>query len=251
MTPSGFNPDKQAIHFAQNTYVCGKCLAYLTYTSQVTLGSRAESLPENGDTSLRDLNKSLPSGSDQPHLGFPVNDSIRRQHPIFLALATEWVRIAALPPHERAPLFKALEAKSRSPDAPLVALLLLPALSKMEDAARRADGNLRCLIAALAVERYRRKHDRWPDTLEQLVPEFLPAVPLDPEDGKPLRFHRRPDRVVVYSSIAKQIPGVGPEGYNPDEPTPPGIGVAVHLFDVKFRRQPPHPKPPIVDDDPQ
>ena len=96
-----------------------------------------------------------------------------------------------------------------------------------------------------------RQHGRWPDTLEQLVPEFLPSVPLDPEDGAPLRFHKRTDRVVVYSAMKKQGAVDGPEFYDPDEPSPPGVGIAVHLFDVKFRRQPPRPKPATSDDDPQ
>ncbi len=180
---------------------------------------------------------------------FVEADYFRGQHPIYLALANEWVRIAALPEHERAQPLGVLEANFKS-QPPGVVQLLLPAVSKIDLAARRTDGNLRCLEAALAAERYRRKHGRWPDTLEQLVPEFLAAVPLDPEDGAPLRFHKRPDRVVVYSVMKKQTPEAGMVAYDPDELPPPGVGVAVHLFDVPHRRQPPRPKPVIVDDDP-
>jgi hypothetical protein len=49
------------------------------------------------------------------------------------------------------------------------------------------------------VERHRRKYGQAPAKLEQLVPEFLTAVPVDPFDGKPLRYAVRPDRRVVYS----------------------------------------------------
>ena len=40
-----------------------------------------------------------------------------------------------------------------------------------------------------------------PDTerLEELVPQFLPSVPLDPYDGQPLRYKRLPAGFVVYS----------------------------------------------------
>jgi len=47
----------------------------------------------------------------------------------------------------------------------------------------------RLLDAALAVRRYRLKHRRSPDSLEDCVPDFLPAVPEDPcAPGMPLRF---------------------------------------------------------------
>lgn len=43
--------------------------------------------------------------------------------------------------------------------------------------------------AILACRRYRARRGRYPDRLEELVPEFLDAVPLDPFDGKPLRYN--------------------------------------------------------------
>jgi hypothetical protein len=51
----------------------------------------------------------------------------------------------------------------------------------------------------LAVEAYRRKHGNVPERLEQLVPDFLPATPIDPRDGQPLRIKRVGDEVVVYA----------------------------------------------------
>lgn len=53
--------------------------------------------------------------------------------------------------------------------------------------------------AALAVEAYRRKHGKPPERLEQLVPESLPATPLDPRDGQPLRLRRVGDELVIYA----------------------------------------------------
>ena len=49
---------------------------------------------------------------------------------------------------------------------------------------------LRCAATACAVERFRLKYKKLPEKLEQLVPEFLPKVPIDPFDGKPLRYFR-------------------------------------------------------------
>lgn len=59
---------------------------------------------------------------------------------------------------------------------------------------------LRTDRAAIAVERWRLAHNgRIPDSLNQLVPDFLPAVPTDPFDGKPLRYKKLAHGYVVYS----------------------------------------------------
>jgi hypothetical protein len=53
---------------------------------------------------------------------------------------------------------------------------------------------------ALGIERYRlANHDQLPATLQDLVPAYLPAVPVDPFDGKPLRYNRLPKGYLIYS----------------------------------------------------
>jgi hypothetical protein len=161
-----------------------------------------------------------------------------------LAAMNEMVRIAALSPHERDVPLAALESKVQSEPRGSLIGLFMPAFAKIEEAGRRTDGNLRCLIAAVAAERYRRRHGQLPENLEQLVPEFLSAVPLDPQDGQPLRFQRLDDLVVIYS--LRHGPGQAGKlaAYDPQETSPPGVGVAVHLFKVEHRRQPPPPPKP-------
>ncbi|MBS1372231.1 MAG: hypothetical protein HPZ91_19980 [Lentisphaeria bacterium] len=53
------------------------------------------------------------------------------------------------------------------------------------DAASRGYGRNRILRTGLAVELFRRKHGRLPETPAELVPEFLPEVPVNPFTGKP------------------------------------------------------------------
>ncbi len=53
--------------------------------------------------------------------------------------------------------------------------------------------------AAIGVQRYFRVHGKLPEKLDELVPTFLPSVPMDPYDGKPLRYVVRQDEYVVYS----------------------------------------------------
>lgn len=47
-------------------------------------------------------------------------------------------------------------------------------------------------LTGIALERYRLKHGATPESLQAVVPEFLPAVPADPQDGKPIRYQRKP-----------------------------------------------------------
>jgi hypothetical protein len=54
----------------------------------------------------------------------------------------------------------------------------------------------RLAVTALALERFRLRHGSYPNSLEELAPEFLPAVPADFMDGKPLRY--RPLRNVEF-----------------------------------------------------
>jgi hypothetical protein len=162
----------------------------------------------------------------------------RRSHGRMLRLLNQAVAAAKLPPEDQASVYKALEQRviKAKVEYDVVTALLMPAILKIAEANRRHVGNLRCAIVALAMERYRRDHGRWPDTLDALVPGYLAAVPNDPGDGKPLRLARRPDGVIVY--------WVGFDGtddggkLNRQNPHAKGADEGFQLWDVKYRRQP-------------
>jgi hypothetical protein len=82
---------------------------------------------------------------------------------------------------------------------PRVFDILLPALARALNAFARDAAQLRNAATALAVERFRIKTGQVPSTLEELVPEFLESVPIDPFDGQPLRYRRSENGYVVYS----------------------------------------------------
>ena len=66
--------------------------------------------------------------------------------------------------------------------------------------AAQAECSRRLLITAIALQRYHLRHSAWPDTLDQLVPDFLAQVPSDFMDGKPLRYKPVKDgRYLLYS----------------------------------------------------
>ncbi len=60
--------------------------------------------------------------------------------------------------------------------------------------------NLSIFQTVIAIERYRLANQgRLPETLADLAPAFLPAVPMDPFDGQPLRFKKLAPGYEVYS----------------------------------------------------
>jgi hypothetical protein len=59
---------------------------------------------------------------------------------------------------------------------------------------------VRVAAAALAIERFRTAHaGALPEGLEQLAPGFGKTAPVDPIDGKPLRYKTHGASYVVYS----------------------------------------------------
>jgi hypothetical protein len=58
---------------------------------------------------------------------------------------------------------------------------------------------LRTAQTALGMERYRLAHGKLSDSLADLAPAYLAAVPIDPFDGQPLRYKKLAKGYVVYS----------------------------------------------------
>lgn len=55
-------------------------------------------------------------------------------------------------------------------------------------------------MTACALERYFLQHSSYPAKLDELVPGFLPSVPIDHADGNALRYRRSQDgRYRIYS----------------------------------------------------
>ena len=57
----------------------------------------------------------------------------------------------------------------------------------------RIEAARRVVVAAIALKRFQVRHGKLPETLGELAPEFFAAVPIDPYDGKPLRYHPNAD----------------------------------------------------------
>ncbi len=192
---------------------------------------------EAGDSDVRQLLADL--GADdkavQRYQKLPEGIAARPAHAWLLRHLTRFVDIARMPPHEQAAQIERWQ-KSVA-DAPDVARLLLVAAPKLVRAFQKHQAHLRCAVAAVAAERYRRAHGGWPNSLADLTPALLPEVPSDPFDGAPLRYRRRDDGAVIYT--------VGPDGQDDNgtlddkNPDRAGADLGLRLWDVAHRRRTP------------
>jgi hypothetical protein len=164
--------------------------------------------------------------------------SIRRDHVRTLELMNQGVALARLPAHEQGDANRKLEVAIRSmPVQAVLTRLLVPAMTKITEATWRKTAQVRTLMALLAVERYRLIHGKWPEKLDDLKPDLLAAIPLDPYDGKPIRYVRRSDGVTVYSIGQDRSDDGG--RIDRSKPHERGVDMGYRLWDVKARRQKP------------
>ncbi len=87
----------------------------------------------------------------------------------------------------------------------LLSGMAIPNLSKAMQTAVRYETRRELTLAAVALERFRRKHGKHPATLDQLVPGFLSAVPVDWMDGKPLRYRLNADGTYTLWSVGEDF----------------------------------------------
>ena len=90
-------------------------------------------------------------------------------------------------------------------------LISLPTLMRAETARQMT-------ITAIALQRFKLAHGHYPEHLVGLVPEFLTAIPMDPVDGQPLRYHRESGGTFLLYSVGEN--GVDDGG----DPSPAGHG---------------------------
>ena len=65
----------------------------------------------------------------------------------------------------------------------------------------RAETMRSMVLCAIALKRYQIRHDTPAPDLNALVPEFLPAVPLDYMSGKPMKYRRNPSGAPTLYSV--------------------------------------------------
>ena len=106
----------------------------------------------------------------------------------------------------------------------------------------------RLTATALAIRLYELDRGRRPETLDQLVPEYLPAVPIDPlaTDGRRMSYRPDADSPVVYSVGRNQVDNGGVLVFTEAEPKE----IDKDLSDVPVHLNADRPRLPVKLPDP-
>jgi hypothetical protein len=183
-------------------------------------------------------------GNPFERVGAPV--LVRNLRPVSLRLATELVEIAKMPVEEQEREVKRRGFPKTTDTSFLARTYILPKVQKVTRDLTweqvRTQTELRCAVAAVAAERYRRARGSWPDSPAALVPDYLRAVPLDPFDGQPLRYRKLDDGTVVYSLGPDRKDDGGKLDYK--NPGTPGTDLGFRLWHPEKRPPPPPPPKP-------
>jgi hypothetical protein len=166
--------------------------------------------------------------------GLVLIGTVKAQRAALLRFMNRVVEISKQPTEKQDQQLKELEDSMTN--AATSVRLLGPAVTKIASTFCRNCAELRCAAVAVAVERYRRAHAQWPNSLTALVPTYIEEVPVDPFDGKPLRFGRFDEGIVVYS-VGHD--GVDNGGVVTKNPGTTGSDLGFRLWDLKKRRQAP------------
>ncbi len=167
-----------------------RCLALCQFTPEDLQTLRARLAREGSD---RSLTWGIMVVRSEAHFILSSRDvMVARQMPVRLAVipgrrqkmdflyqreAGEADHVATLPP--RRALAEMLAHRSSMPGSAYLGTAGWGTFARELKAELAARQQLSVASAALAVEQYRLKNGRWPDSLDELVPEFLGAVPDD------------------------------------------------------------------------
>jgi hypothetical protein len=83
--------------------------------------------------------------------------------------------------------------------AGLLAAIALPNLAPAMEHYYLPEAKFRALLAAAAIRVYAAEKGRFPDTLSDLVPEYLASIPIDPWSQDVLKYVKTKDKILIYS----------------------------------------------------
>jgi hypothetical protein len=186
-------------------------------------------------------------------LGAPLFSATLMSHGIpgenaaYLRAMNRVVAIGQLPVEKQLAEWDSLEAEGRAlrraamtEGHGVLAALTVPAMRGVGQAGVRDRTVMVCACGLLAVERFRRAQQRWPATLAELIPTYLPAVPIDPYSGGPLLYKVFDDGVAVYSAGKNGVDDGGVR-INSRHFLEPDSDLGLRLWDPLHRRLPPLP----------
>ncbi len=119
---------------------------------------------------------------------------------IYLDIMSKSVQACKLPLKERLEVVKSIDTEMREiPEIRYLAKAMTPAVARVTEIDCRTMARLDAAFAAIAVERYRLANGKLPESLNDIVPEFIESIPIDPFDTKPLKYKKLDPGFVIYS----------------------------------------------------
>lgn len=109
--------------------------------------------------------------------------------------------------------------------------MVLPAFASGARREAATQAQIELAATGLAVVRFHTALEKWPGSLNELVPQFLNAVPADPFNGQPLHFRPLENGGIIYS--------VGADGKDDGgrEPPSPHKSTDTNSYDLTFTIQ--------------
>ncbi len=105
-------------------------------------------------------------------------------------------------PDERKRLLRLWEDKLYEIRLNVVAVsIFMPALDRTIEVTTRIDAAIHATSIILAMAEYRLDHAEWPQTLDQLVPDYLDAVPISTETGLSFEYSHTPGETPSLESF--------------------------------------------------
>ncbi len=209
---------------------------------------------ESGRVSLADF-LSVGEGNKKNELDvlqrfglFLYQPFLYEDHAFMLQQYNRTLEIAQLPDSEQPQAwyewsseFKATTGEAFAHKRLILSRLMFPAVQKCAEAFLRNKARLSCALTALAAERFRLAHKRWPKDLQELCPNYLKELPVNPADGKAITYVRRTDGVLISSvDIGGFEEGDDTPKHSLDDDDVKGLGL--RLWNPDHRRLPPEPK---------
>jgi hypothetical protein len=134
---------------------------------------------------------------------------------------TRCVEASDLSPVERVARFRQIREELQDLSVlHVVAKMLAPGLGRVAELDLRVAAHLDLARCALAIERYRLATGKVPNDLDTLVPDYLGQVPLDPFDGRPVRYRPAATGYRLYSIMedGKDNGGLARDEVNKGDP---------------------------------
>jgi hypothetical protein len=100
--------------------------------------------------------------------------------------------------------------------------MLIPAVQRAALKSAQAQAELHLARVACALERHYQAEGSYPEQLEALMPRFLPALPVDPVNGRPLGYRLIEDGRFILYSIGSDLDDDGGR-LPPAKRPPPGV----------------------------